>query len=154
LSGVSQTNPSLRLSVTTPRGALVEADVLEVIAPGAKGEFDVLPEHVPFLSALNPGVLVYRAADGPHVLAVGTGVLEVARQPGDKGDKPDKVIVLVDQALTAGEIDAVAANKDLASADSELAGWKKDLDGEYQALLARRSWAVARVEAAGRAKAH
>jgi F-type H+-transporting ATPase subunit epsilon len=151
LSGVSQTSPALRLSVTTPRGALVEADVLEVIAPGANGEFDVLPEHVPFLSALSPGVLVYRTKDGPHVLAVGAGVLEVARQPGDK---PDKVIVLVDQALTAGEIDAAAATKDLASADSEIGGWKKELDGEYQALLARRGWAVARVEAAGRAQAH
>jgi F-type H+-transporting ATPase subunit epsilon len=150
LSGVSQTSPALRLSVTTPRGALVEADVLEVIAPGAKGEFDVLPEHVPFLSALNPGVLVYRTSDGPHVLAVGAGVLEVARHAG----QADKVIVLVDQALTGSEIDAAAAAKDLAAADSELAGWKKDLDGEYQALLARRGWAVARVEAAGRAKAH
>jgi F-type H+-transporting ATPase subunit epsilon len=145
---VSQT-PALRLSVTTPRGALVEADVLEVIAPGAKGEFDVLPEHVPFLSALNPGVLVYRTTAGPQVLAVGAGVLEVARHAD-----ADKVIVLVDQALTAGEIDAAAAAKDLAAADSELAGWKKDLDGEYQALLARRGWAVARVEAAGRSKAH
>ena len=42
----------MRLSVTTPQGALVEADVDEVTAPGALGEFGVLPGHVPFLSAL------------------------------------------------------------------------------------------------------
>jgi F-type H+-transporting ATPase subunit epsilon len=139
----------MRLSVTTPRGALVETDVEEVIAPGAMGEFDVLPEHVPFLSALRPGVLVYRTKDAKRVLAVGSGVLEVARQ-----QPSDKVIVLVDQAVTAEEIDAAAAAKDVSAADSELAAWKAEMGGEYQALLARRGWAVARVDAAARSQAH
>ena len=45
----------MQLSVTTPRGALVDTEVDEVTAPGALGEFGVLPGHVPFLSALKPG---------------------------------------------------------------------------------------------------
>jgi len=139
----------MKLSVTTPRGALVEADVEEVIAPGALGEFDILPEHVPFLSALKPGVLVYRARDGKHTLAVGSGVLQVSRKAG----AGDKVLVLVDQAAQASEIDAAVAGKDLAAAEAELGAWKKELDGEYQALLVRRDWAAARVDAAGRAAA-
>ena len=69
----------MRLSVTTPQGALVEADVDEVTAPGALGEFGVLPGHVPFLSALQPGVFVFRNKDGSRILAVSEGVLEVAR---------------------------------------------------------------------------
>jgi F-type H+-transporting ATPase subunit epsilon len=139
----------VRLSVTTPRGALVEAEIEEVSAPGALGEFGVLPQHVPFLSALRPGVLVYRTKEAARVLAVSEGVLEVAR-----AEAGDKVLVLVSQAATAEEIDRATAEKDLAAADAELAQWKKDLGGEYQALLVRRGWAAARLDASARLAPH
>jgi len=141
----------MRLSLTTPRGALVEADVEEVTAPGALGEFGVLPGHVPFLSVLRPGVFVYRTKDGPRYLAVGDGVLEVARVAGDKGDK---VLVLVDQAAHARELDREAAARELSTLDHEIAHWKKESAGEFQALLSRRAWAAARVEAANRVAPH
>ena len=140
----------MRLSVTTPRGALVDADVDEVTAPGALGEFGVLPGHVPFLSVLRPGVFVYRTKDGARYLAVGDGVLEVARV----GEKGDKVLVLVDQASHAREVDREAAARELAAVDQEIAHWKKENAGEFQALLSRRAWAAARVEAAARIAAH
>jgi F-type H+-transporting ATPase subunit epsilon len=139
----------MRLSVTTPRGALVEADVDEVTAPGALGEFGVLPGHVPFLSALQPGVFVFRSKDQSRVLAVSDGVLEVARTDGG-----DKVIVLVSQAMHAEEVDRAAAEQEVIRADGELAQWNKDLGGEYQALLTRRAWAAARVAAASRLSVH
>lgn len=135
----------MRLSLTTPRGALVDADVEEITAPGALGEFGVLPGHVPFLSVLKPGVFVYRAKEGARYLAVGKGVLEVAR-----GGKEDKVLVLVDEAVHAREIDAGAAAKELADTDAEIARFKGEANGQYQALLGRRAWAAARVDAAGR----
>jgi F-type H+-transporting ATPase subunit epsilon len=141
----------MHLSLTTPRGALVDAEVDEVTAPGALGEFGVLPGHVPFLSVLKPGVLVYRTKEGARYLAVGDGVLEVARVAGDKGDK---LLVLVDQASHAREIDRDTAAKELAAIDQEIAHWKKDTAGEYQALLARRAWAAARVDAAARIAPH
>jgi F-type H+-transporting ATPase subunit epsilon len=141
----------MRLSLTTPRGALVDAEVDEVTAPGALGEFGVLPGHVPFLSVLRPGVFVYRTKEGPRYLAVGDGVLEVARVAGDKGDK---VLVLVDQANHAREVDRDTAAKELAAIDQEIAHWKKETAGEYQALLARRAWAAARVDAAARLAPH
>jgi len=140
----------MRLSLTTPRGALVEADVEEVTAPGALGEFGVLPGHVPFLSVLKPGVFLYRTKDGPRYLAVGDGVLEVARA----GEKGDKVLVLVDQATHAREVDREAAARELAAVDQEIAHWKKESAGEFQALLSRRAWAAARVEAAARVAPH
>jgi F-type H+-transporting ATPase subunit epsilon len=141
----------MRLSLTTPRGALVDAEVDEVTAPGALGEFGVLPGHVPFLSELRPGVFVYRTKEGPRYLAVGDGVLEVARIAGDKGDK---LLVLVDQATHAREIDREAAARELAAIDQEIAHWKKETAGEYQALLARRAWAAACVDAAARIAPH
>jgi F-type H+-transporting ATPase subunit epsilon len=139
----------MRLSVTTPQGALVETDVDEVTAPGALGEFGVLPGHVPFLSALQPGVFVFRHKEESRVFAVSEGVLEVARAEGG-----DKVIVLVSQALQAEEVDREAAEKEVARADAELAQWNKELGGEYKALVTQRAWAAARIAAATRVSVH
>jgi F-type H+-transporting ATPase subunit epsilon len=146
----------MRLSVTTPRGALVDTEVEEVTAPGARGEMGVLPGHVPLMSALKPGVLVYRHKDHASVVAVGQGFLQVSPLPAEPGQTVpnDRVLVLVDHALAAGSIDRAAAERDLNQADAELNGWKRDLDGEYQALVLRRSWAAARLDAAARASAH
>ena len=140
---------SLLITVTTPKGSLVDTEADEVSAPGQLGEFGVLPGHVPFLSALRPGVLVYRQKDKNHVLAVSDGVLEVARRPDG-----DKVLVLVSDAIPAEQIDREQAAAEANAADVEIADWKKDLGGEYKALLTRRAWAGARLEAAARVAPH
>lgn len=132
----------MRLSVTTPRGSLIDTDVEEVTAPGALGEFGVLPGHIPFLSALQPGVLAYRTKDGQRVIAVSEGVLEVAATA-----RGEQVLVLVADAKAAQGIDRDAAAAELVETEKKLTDWKGDLGAEYQALLARRSWALARVNA-------
>jgi F-type H+-transporting ATPase subunit epsilon len=139
----------VRLSVTTPRGAMIDAEVEEIVAPGALGEFGVLPGHVPFLSVLKPGVFVYRTKEGNRYMAVGGGVLQVAPTGA-----ADKVLVLVDQALHAREVDRDAAGKELQALDQEIARWTKEADGEFRALLGRRAWAAARAEAAARVAPH
>jgi F-type H+-transporting ATPase subunit epsilon len=143
----------MKLSLTTPRGALVDLDVDEVTAPGALGEFGVLPGHVPLMSALKPGVLVYRAKTSSGVVAVGPGFLQVAA-PAQNDTMHDRVLVLVDQALVAGDVDRAEAQKDLVAADKELAAWKSELDGAYRALEIRRQWAQARLDAADRVAPH
>jgi F-type H+-transporting ATPase subunit epsilon len=137
----------MRLSITTPRGAIVETDVDEITAPGLVGEFGVLPGHVPLMAALKPGVLTYRTGDRTSTLAVGDGFLQVA--PAMVADKAtDRVLVLVGDAVSAGAVNLAAARSELAAAETELAGWKREPDGAYHALVARRDWALARLGAA------
>ena len=147
----------MKLSLTTPRGALVETEVEEVTAPGSEGEFGVLPGHVPLMSALKPGVIWYKAKERTGLIVVGEGFLQVAPVP-QADDRThhgvDRVLVLVDQAQRANDVDRAAAERDLAAADKELTHWKGDLDGAYHALLARRQWAQARVDGADRTSAH
>jgi len=139
----------MRLSVTTPRGAIVETDIDEITAPGTVGEFGVLPGHVPMMAALKPGVLTYRASERTTTLAVGEGFLQVA--PAVVGDTTtDRVLVLVDQALGAPAIDAAVAKKELSETEAQLAAWKGELDGTYQELIVRRDWSLAKVGAAAR----
>jgi F0F1-type ATP synthase epsilon subunit len=94
-------------------------------------------------------VLVYRTKDHTGVVAVGPGFLQVAA-PGQADTTHDRVLVLVDRALNAAGIDRAAAEKDAADADRELAAWKGELDGGYQALVVRRQWAQARIDASAR----
>src|SRR3954469_5703473 len=145
----------MRLSITTPRGSLVDTEVEEVTAPGVLGELGVLPGHVPLMSALKPGVLIYRTKERAAIVAVDQGFLQVAPMPVEQGHAThDRVLVLVSNALPSATIDRAAAERDLSRADAELTAWKRELDGEYQALQLRRSWAAARLDAAGRAAPH
>ena len=147
----------MKLSVTTPRGAIVDTDVDEVTAPGELGEFGVLPGHVPLMSVLKPGVIWYKAKDRAGVIVVGEGFLQVAPMPqaDDRTELArDRVLVLVDQAQRASNVDRAAAERDLVAADKELNNWKGELDGAYHALLSRRQWAQARIDGVDRASAH
>ena len=137
------------LTVTTPRGYLVQAEVDEISAPGALGEFGILPGHIPFLSVLKPGVLSYRGKDGLKQLAVGDGILQVARVSDG-----DKIEVLVNRGEHGKDVDRPAAERELGAADAELAKSKAESMSELKPLQDRRAWAAAQVDAANRASAH
>ena len=81
----------MQLEVVTPTGSAVQTAADEVIVPGAEGEFDVLPGHTPFMSALRPGILRYRHGSENQTLAIGPGLVEVTGA--------DKIVVLTDRAV-------------------------------------------------------
>jgi F-type H+-transporting ATPase subunit epsilon len=139
----------MHLTITTPRGYLVQVEAEEVVAPGALGEFGVLPGHIPFMSVLKPGVLSYRAKDGTKFLAVGDGILQVARVSDG-----DKVEVLVNRGENGREINREAAQSELSIADSELAKSKAETLAELKPMQDRRAWAAAKLDAANRTSPH
>ena len=122
----------MRLTVTTPRGYLVQIEAEEITAPGVLGEFGVLPGHIPFMSVLKPGVLSYRAKDGVKYLAVGDGLLQIVRANGD-----DKVDVLVNRGEHGKDVDREVAQKELAAVDAELAKSKAESPAELGPLQDR-----------------
>jgi len=56
--------------------------------------------------------------------------------------------------LAASDVDRARAEKELAAADKELAAWHGELDGAHQALIERRGWAQARLDANDRVSTH
>ena len=99
MSTATTTAGLLMLKVLTPEGSILEGDVSEVTLPGSEGELGVLPAHAALLTKIIPGALAYRAPDGQGTIAVGRGVAEV---------RDDRVIVLVERAVPAEQIDAAA----------------------------------------------
>jgi F-type H+-transporting ATPase subunit epsilon len=139
----------MHLTITTPRGYLVQTEVEEIAAPGLLGEFGVLPGHIPFMSVLKPGVLSYRVKEGLKHLAVGDGVLQIARVA-----EGDKIEVLVNRGEHGKDIDRDAAQKELSAADAELTKSKAETMAELKPLQDRRAWASAQVDAAARTSPH
>jgi len=99
------------LEVVTPEKQLLSQEVDEVIAPGAEGEFGVLPGHCHFLSTLRIGELWYRTGSQTHHMAVLWGFAEVT---------PTKVTVMAEIAEKAEDIDVERASAKVAEAERRL----------------------------------
>lgn len=95
----------------TPTKVIFDGDADLVIAVTTEGEEGILAHHAPFLSALKPGVLRANIVEGgtPRRLELATG-------EGFMQALPDRVTVLVDDALTFEEVDVAAARAELAAA--------------------------------------
>jgi len=95
----------------TPLRVVFEGDAELVIAVTTEGEEGILPQHAPFLGALRSGVL--RA----NVVKDGTSSrLELATGPGFMQALPDRITVLVDEALRFEDVDVAASREELARA--------------------------------------
>ena len=127
---------TLLLEIVTPDRKVLSEPVDYVGAPGVVGEFGVLPNHIPFLSALGIGNLYYKVGGKSHYVFVAGGFAEVGA---------DKVTVLADVAEKATEIDAERAQKAKERAEVRLAQQQDKLDyARAQAALRR---ALARIGA-------
>ncbi len=117
---------SFRLRIVSPERLLLDEEVEEVVAPGAAGEFGVLPDHITFLTVLAPGRLVYRMGSQRNVVAIFGGYAEVV----------DNVMtVLADGVETARQIDLEAARRAQQEAEGALAAL--DVDAPEYALARR-----------------
>jgi F-type H+-transporting ATPase subunit epsilon len=105
-------HPLFSVSVVTPEGAAFEGDAEMVIVPGAAGEIGVLARHAPLVAMLKAGSTRVHLGDG--------NVQEYATGPGFFQVLEDRAIALVDDAVTADNIDAGAAQRRLEEAQAEL----------------------------------
>jgi len=129
----------LGVNLVTPKGVVAHTETDSVQAPGELGEFELLPGHVPMLTALRPGVLTI-GTKARNKYAVGPGYLRI--------DPAGSVEILVEQAVAATEIDVDSARKELQAAEADLAKWgDKAQDGDYHNLVAKSGWARARIDA-------
>src|ERR1035437_8562926 len=47
----------MTIDIVTPEKRIFEGKITELTAPGTDGEFGILPEHAPFATAIEPGVV-------------------------------------------------------------------------------------------------
>ena len=131
----------LTLEVVTPDGLLFRGDVDSVQAPGSEGSFGVLPNHIPMLTMLGAGEIIYRKGTETGRIVCLFGFCEVL---------PDRVYIMAEGGESADEIDVARAETARARA-AERMKMVKDEEGfkEAQDDYVR---AVARLSAASNTK--
>ena len=134
----------MELEIVTPYGPLVKEDVDEVVVPGALGEMGFLPGHLPLVSSLKTGEVVYRAGGSEHSLAVSWGFVEITTE--------GKVILLADTAETAEAIDVERAQKAKERAEKALAELSDTTTTEYRKNELKLQRALVRLQVASKTR--
>jgi F-type H+-transporting ATPase subunit epsilon len=127
----------LNLKIITPERIVLDEKVDEVMARAIDGDFSILPNHQPMITALAIDVMRYKIGKEEHIAAVMGGLLEVGE---------NQVTVLSDVAELETEIDVAKAKDEKAFHEAETTT-KTDKLEVYLSQMAL-SKAMARLKAA------
>jgi F-type H+-transporting ATPase subunit epsilon len=122
--------PSLKIDIVTAERIVYSGEADAVIAPGVEGQLGILPHHAPLMTILQAGELVVRKGEQEEIMAISGGFLEV---------RPDRVIVLADQAERAEEIDVSRAAEARKRAEERLKAKPAGLDESRAESALRRA---------------
>lgn len=87
----------IKFEIVTPEKVVLKEQIIQATVPTKQGEITVLPDHIPLVSSLAPGVIEIKKANGESdIMSVSGGFIEVLR---------NKVVILADTAERAEEID-------------------------------------------------
>ena len=103
--------------LVAPDRIAFEGDAELVIAVTTEGEEGILAKHAPFLAALRPGVLRANVGAGGKIER-----LELATGEGFMQALPDRVTILVDEALRFEDVDVARAREELSAATERQKG--------------------------------
>lgn len=93
---------TIKFEIVTPERTVLAREIVQVTVPTQTGEITILPEHIPLVSILSPGVLEIETLEQEtEIVSVSGGFIEVLR---------DKVVILADTAERAEELDEERIN--------------------------------------------
>nr|NP_848066.2 ATP synthase CF1 epsilon subunit [Adiantum capillus-veneris]Q85FL4.2 RecName: Full=ATP synthase epsilon chain, chloroplastic; AltName: Full=ATP synthase F1 sector epsilon subunit; AltName: Full=F-ATPase epsilon subunit [Adiantum capillus-veneris]AAP29398.2 ATP synthase CF1 epsilon chain [Adiantum capillus-veneris] len=126
----------LSLCVMAPNRIVWNSEVREIILSTNSGQIGILPNHAPLLAALDMGVLKIRSDKQWSAMALMGGFAMIDN---------NRVIILVNEAERASEIDPEEARKSFQTAQAELA----EAEGRRKLIEANLTFkrAKARLEA-------
>src|SRR5688572_17512154 len=130
---------TFHVDIVSAEESVYSGEATMVIAPGASGELGILPEHVPLLTRIKPGVIRIRGAEGAEeeVIYVSGGMMEV---------QPDGVTVLADTSVRAHDLDEAKAMEAERLAKDALANRSGQMEiAQAQAELAEAAAQIAAI---------
>jgi F-type H+-transporting ATPase subunit epsilon len=88
---------TIKFEIVTPERVVLRQEILQITVPTTSGEITILPDHIPLVSVLQPGVIEVKRADNiVEIMSVSGGFIEVMK---------DKIVILADTAERAEELD-------------------------------------------------
>lgn len=126
----------MHLKIITHEKVVFDEDVDEIYTKGTSGEFGILKNHIPIMSALDIGVTKIVQNGASKYFTTMGGVLQF---------KDNEAIILTPTAEAGSDIDVIRAEEALKRAKAQLAERNAELDvKKTEAAMAR---AMARLKA-------
>ena len=135
-------NKTIQFEIVTPERVVLKQEILQATVPTASGEITILPDHIPLVSILEPGVIEVKRADNViEIMAVSGGFIEVMK---------DKIVILADTAERAEELDEAQIEAARQKAEELKKNAKSQDDVEFTDIAARLEKELARLHAVNR----
>lgn len=133
----------LHIRVITPENIVIDQDADEIILPTTTGEIAILPNHVPLVTQIAPGVMTIKSHGKEEPLAVDGGFVQIT----------DKTVsILADFATHARDISVAKAEEAKKAAEKAMRERKSDIDFAQAEAEFRR--AILELKAANRTRSH
>jgi F-type H+-transporting ATPase subunit epsilon len=137
-------NKIINFEIVTPERVVLKEEVAQVTVPTKQGEITILPNHIPLVASLMPGVIEVVKGDGiREVMSVSGGFIEVLK---------DKVVILADTAERAEEIDVKRVEEARRMAEQTIKEMRKYDQKSFTDVSARIAKELARTKAVKRWK--
>ncbi len=101
---------TIHFALVSPERELFSGEVKQVDAPGAEGEFGVLPQHAPFMTTLKPGVVRIYEESGVTPVFVRGGFADVT---------PAGLTILAEEAIRLEDVDVAELDQEIEDTRSD-----------------------------------
>jgi F-type H+-transporting ATPase subunit epsilon len=120
---------SFHFELVSPDKLLFSGPVEDVLAPGTEGDFVVLRDHAPVMTALRPGIVDIGEAQGKHTRVFVRGGFADVSAAG--------LILLAETAMPVTELSAERLDAEIKNAEEDLADASEDQKQAAQEKLDR-----------------
>lgn len=133
---------TIKFEIVTPERVVLKQEALQVTVPTTSGEITILPDHIPLVSILRPGVIEVKRVDNiVEIMSVSGGFIEVLK---------DKIVILADTAERAEELDEKRIEEARTRAEEIKKNAKAADDVDFTAVAAKLEKELARMHAVDR----
>ena len=127
---------TLKFEIVTPERVVLKQEAFQISVPTTSGEITILPDHIPLVSILKPGIIEVKRIDNVvEIMSVSGGFIEVLK---------DKIVILADTAERAEELDEERIKEAHRRADELKKSAKEADDVDFAAVSARIEKELAR----------
>jgi F-type H+-transporting ATPase subunit epsilon len=133
---------TIQFEIVTPERLVLRQEILQVTVPTTTGEITILPDHLPLVSILQPGVMEIKRTDNQReIISVSGGFIEVMK---------NKIVILADTAERADELDEERIKEAQRRVEELKKNAKAVDDVQFAEVTARLEKELARLRAVNR----
>ncbi len=121
---------SILLEIVTPERKVLSKQVDMVVARGVAGDLGILPNHIPFVTALKIAPLRAKIGSAEDWIAVNGGFMQVSGE---------KVVILAESAELADDINVDRAQSAKSRAENRLSDKKEEIDFKRAELALQKA---------------